>query len=273
MNLTFKRGSKSDLDNIDITPNMIYFTTDLNSHNIYMDSNDGKRNKIFGFNDDDIITSTDDISYNTFFGSNFNGILLNNQVAIDGNTTNKQAIGVGYYNNVIGEDIQNILYKQSPTITSSITYLQNNARSKLTPLWLNESPDTTWSEDWSNEWSEGIGVDTDENFDINLSEVYLGYVILVQSCLSDTQTIYPASVFGLPQSIIGDNKCYRSYSITMENSSHYVATAKLTFTLDDTNNILNIRKESWGNYSGDSGESSFPFHEFLIPIAVYGWRL
>ena len=129
MNLTFKRGSKADLDNIEITPNMIYFTTDLNSHNIYMDS-DGQRNKIFGFNNNDITTSTTNVSYNTFFNTNFSGILSKSQVAIDGNTTNKQAIGVGYYNNVIGENIRQVLYNQSPTITSSITYLQNNARSK-----------------------------------------------------------------------------------------------------------------------------------------------
>lgn len=264
MNLTFKRGTKSVLDNTNITPNMVYFTTDLNAHAIYMDDENGNRHKIFGFNDNDIITSVSDISENTFFDNTQNNdILRENQIATNGDVTNKYAIGMGYYNNVIGEDINNILYNNAPTIKSSISYLQNNARSKLSLIWTNSSPSTTWTEDLS-----GYQDTSSENFDINLSSSYLGYIILIQSHLDDTNTIYPITLFGLPSSIVNGHGAYREKTVDLdeetENDSSHV-NATLTFTLN--NMVLNIKKD------GTINSGSFAFHNFLIPIAVYGWRL
>ena len=62
MNLTFKRGTHANLNNTEITQDMLYFTTDDNC--IYMDNN-GKRYKIFGLNNSDIVSTKEAASINT----------------------------------------------------------------------------------------------------------------------------------------------------------------------------------------------------------------
>ena len=276
MSLTFNRGTNSTLNNTPITSNMLFFTTDDNS--IYMDTKD-ERYKIFGLNDNDIISSFNNVSINKYCSNTqVNNLLLKtSDVATNGNTFNKSAVGVGYYNDVIGNDIEQILYRNYPTITASITYLQGMARSALIPLWINSSPSTTWQQDHDGTTQTKY---ITEQLNINLSQSFLGYVIFVQAYLDDNNAIYPIITFELPNSITDEVSSPYQRKITTDsqkfalsyedyqNNAYVEFNTQLTMIL--TNNQLQFKKygEFWGAHL-----QPCPYHKYYIPISIYGWRL
>lgn len=270
MNLTFKRGNKLELDNIEITPNMLFFTTDDNG--IYMDDKDS-RYKIFGLNDSDTINTLDNTSINTYLNKNNSyNLLTQNLVATNGNVTNKEAIGVGYYNNVIGENIEDVLYDAYPSITSSITYLQTAARSILYPIWINEDKQNTWTLDFPTVRPYTVS----EDIDISIDETYLGYVLLMQSVLSQDNSVFPIVLFSLPSSI-SDEYYRRKISVTnnfspLDSSYQDMIETELTFTFNNANN-LNIHKYGRYIYSGGQTFLGAPYHDKFVPISLYGWRI
>lgn len=281
MGTLFKRGNHSTLNNTELTQGLIFFTTDDNA--IYMDDLDSnkklQRYKIFGLNDNDIVETKQDASLNTYFDDASTYFLKQASVATDGNTTNKIAIGSGYYSNVIGDNIEDILYKAHPTITSSISYLQNNARARLTEIWTNENPSNTWQADLSSS-----NPSSNESLTIPLSTQYLGYIILVKASI-DEDAVYPMTIYSLPTSIVansgatayGDSKnvtyliCndyeYDEDSRTDTYTTIFNGYASIDCQINTTNNSIIITKK------GDRYDGTFDFHNYLIPIKVYGWGL
>ena len=259
--LTFKRGTHNDLNNIDITQDMLYFTTDDNS--IYYDTADN-RYKIFGLSNNDITTSLDNTSINQYFNNTADFFLSINDIATNGNTSNKKAIGRGYYNDIIGNNYYNNF---TNSITQNINFIQNEGRSTLHLLWNNQNPSSTWSEDISTSHTS-----VDESITINLTTAYLGYILLFKSYLSDN-CIYPITTFALPSSIY-DGELFRSLDneYKIGSSSSNVTKIKTTFTLSlSGNNYKTCTINKKGNLV--SGNSGVDFHNYLVPIALYGWEL
>lgn len=261
--LTFKRGTHSDLDNTNITNDMLYFTTDDNS--IYFDS-EGERYKIFGFNNSDIITSLSDASINKYFNKSSDIFLSNSKIAMSGDTTNQLAIGTGYYNDVIG-DTYRLFFNKS--ITDIIYNLQTEGRSNLSELWVNDSPSNYWTQDLTTSQTS-----TSESKNFNISTAYLGYILLFQPYL-DNNTMYTMITYALPSSIT-DNQPIIKY----EDWDYKIGDTTST-------NIRNISAGLQLQLSGDnyktvtitktgrllSGTSSVDFHKYLIPIKLYGWSV
>ena len=271
MNLTFKRGTIDELNDIDITQNMIYFTTDDNG--IYMDDND-TRYKIFGLNDNDIAHSTApwDTGVNKYFGmSMYNEFLNETEIANDGETFGKEAIGTGYYHDIIGENIEDSLYSQYPTITSSIAHLQSIARSSLHTIWVNDDPEHTWSND---------GYSFSESININLNEKYLGYIVLMQPYIGDSSNIYPMLIFDLPSTLVDNynddwytrhQKCV--YTIH-KNGTYATITNNIYVSFYRTNpNQMVIEKNVQVVNQSAFGRINVPQHKYFVPIIVYGWRI
>ena len=283
MNLTFKRGTHANLNDTDITQDMLYFTTDDNC--IYMD-NDGKRYKIFGLNNSDIISTKDAASPNTYYNNSSHLFLKSTDVAQDGNTTSKIAIGSGYYDNVIGEDIQDILYTTDPTLTSSILYLKNNARGNLDLLWTNTNPSSTWSTDF-----DGNTLTSNETKIIPVSP-YLGYIVFIQACLSDQSVkTYPVTLFNLPSSVLstyGVNGYSREFdwqmsmatmyereesSIVLTQPANINVSLSLSLNANSSNfSNLTITKKGTADYSYTT-PYQIPFHNYIVPVAIYGWKV
>ena len=270
MELTFKRGTSTELENLDITQNMVYFTTDNNS--IYMDDNDN-RYKIFGLNDDDVSATLSDIGINKYYNKTLSYDLLHkNEVAYSYDTDNKIAIGEGYYSDVIGNDIQDVLYNQYPSITSSISYLQTIARSSLHTIWTNSDPDHTWASS-----HDGVYfINFSDTISIPMSEKYLGYIVLIQSCLQDNNSIYPMLIFDLPSSPYYYRKqvCECDY---VEDGIFFKETIKNTIKIyfdTSTPNQMLIEKSVYAPDVEDvSIRRDIMHHENFVPIAVYGWRI
>lgn len=259
-NLLFKRGNTSMLNNIDLTENMMFFTTDTNC--IYLDAknqnNQLTRYKMFGITDDDIVNNLNDASENSFLSDDNTLLLQNSQIATNGNTTNKFAVGNGYYNNVIGNNIQNVLYLNKPTITSTIQYLQQNARSRLTELWSNSNPSGTWSD-----------LDGTESFNITLSQTYLGYVMLVRAFVDNNSVVYPIIFFNLPTSIT--NNFNNSYGRDLTLNETY-DTDSINMKLS-CNIMVNNPKQIQVVKEQHSQEGMMALGKFLVPIKLYGWSL
>jgi hypothetical protein len=276
MNLTFKRGTHDNLNNTEITQDMLYFTTDDNC--IYMDNN-GQRYKIFGLNNSDIVSTKEAASINTYYNNSSHLFLKTTDVAQSGNTSSKIAIGSGYYNNVIGQGIEDILYTDYPSLTSSISYLNNNARGNLDTLWTNNTPSSTWSVDL-----DGNTTTSNESKVVAVSSSYLGYIVFVQACLSD-QSIktYPITLFNLPSSVLADhgtNACTREFNTTFNLADGYSQgaavntcdiSANLTFSLNPATGRLTITKKGSASWGFDPYQVLF--HNYLVPVKVFGWKV
>lgn len=276
MNLTFKRGTHANLNNTEITQDMLYFTTDDNC--IYMD-NDGKRYKIFGLNNSDIVSTKEAASINTYYNNSSHLFLKTTDVAQSGDTTSKIAIGSGYYNDVIGQGIEDILYTDYPSLTSSISYLNNNARGNLDTLWTNSTPSSTWSVDL-----DGNTTTSNESKTITISSSYLGYIVFVQACLSDRSVkTYPITLFNLPSSILADhgaNACAREFDITLNLADGYSQgatvnpcniSANLAFSLNPSTGRLTITKKGSATWGFDPYQVSY--HNYLVPVKIFGWKV
>ena len=277
MNLTFKRGTHANLNNTEITQDMLYFTTDDNC--IYMD-NDGKRYKIFGLNNSDIVSTKEAASINTYYNNSSHLFLKTTDVAQSGDTTSKIAIGSGYYNDVIGQGIEDILYTDYPSLTSSISYLNNNARGNLDTLWTNNTPSSTWSVDL-----DGNTTTSNESKTISISSSYLGYIVFVQACLSD-QSIktYPITLFNVPSSVLADhgtNNCTREFNIKFNLADGYYnqgiianscdISANLIFSLNPSTGRLTITKKGSATWGFDPYQVSY--HNYLVPVKIFGWKV
>lgn len=259
--LTFRRGTHENLNNIDITQDMLYFTTDDNS--IYFDSNN-ERYKIFGINNNDIISSTNNASINKYFNQSFDGFLTNDDFAMDGDTTHSKAIGRGYYNDIIGNNYYN---RFKTNIINAINFIQSQGRSELSLLWSNNSPSSTWHNDLSTSQITSI-----ENTSFNITTSYLGYIFLVQSYLDNNSTVYPVIMFVVPNSISNNEAICKTitqnYNIGQNPST--IIQASLKFQFSGTNyKTITITKE--GHLR--SGSSTIDFHKYLVPIELYGWSV
>lgn len=276
MNLTFKRGTHANLNNTEITQDMLYFTTDDNC--IYMDNN-GKRYKIFGLNNSDIVSTKEAASINTYYNNSSHLFLKTTDVAQSGDTSSKIAIGSGYYNNVIGQGIEDILYTDYPSLTSSISYLNNNARGNLDTLWTNNAPSSTWSVDL-----DGNTTTSNESKTIAISSSYLGYIVFVQACLSDQSVkTYPITLFNLPSSVLADhgtNACTREFNITFNLADGYSQgtivnscdiSANLIFSLNPITGRLTITKKGSATWGFDPYQVLY--HNYLVPIKIFGWKV
>ena len=276
MNLTFKRGTHANLNNTEITQDMLYFTTDDNC--IYMD-NDGNRYKIFGLNNSDIVSTKEAASINTYYNNSSHLFLKTTDVAQSGDTTGKIAIGSGYYNDVIGQGIEDILYTDYPSLTSSISYLKNNARGNLDTLWTNNTPSSTWSVDL-----DGSTTTSNESKTIIISPSYLGYIVFVQAYLSDQSVkTYPITLFNLPSSVLADhgvNACTREFDITFNLADDYSQgvisspcqiSANLIFSLNPITGRLTITKKGSATWSFNPYQ--VPYHNYLVPVKVFGWKV
>lgn len=275
--LTFKRGNIETLNNTEITKDMLYFTTDNNG--IYMDSED-KRYKIFGININDSVV-IDNTSINTYYRTDAK-FYTKNQIATDGDISNKLIIGKGYYDNVIG-DYQS--YYNQP-ITSTLAQLERAVSNHLNLLWTNSNPASTWSQSLLNNNSA-----SNEDMSVNISQSYFAYILLVQSYVGgDTynpKIIYPLVLFDLPKSIVNDESTissiksygtvfhiYNNRSEQAEKRRKVYAELWTNITNNNNNKTLIITKKGKLIYDTASSQS-YPvnYYNYLVPIALYGWSL
>lgn len=275
--LTFKRGNIETLNNTEITKDMLYFTTDNNG--IYMDSED-KRYKIFGININDSVI-TDNTSINTYYRTDAK-FYTKNQIATDGNTSNKLIIGKGYYDNVIG-DYQS--YYNQP-ITATLAQLERAVSNHLNLLWTNSNPASTWSQSLLNNNSA-----SNEDMSISISQSYFAYILLVQSFVGgatdDSKIIYPLVLFDLPKSIVNNESTissiksygtvfyvYNHRSEQAEKRRKVYAELWTNITNNNNNKTLIITKKGKMIYDTASSQS-YPvnYYNYLVPIALYGWSL
>lgn len=274
--LTFKRGNIETLNNTEITKDMLYFTTDNNG--IYMDSED-KRYKIFGININDSVV-TDNTSINTYYRTDAK-FYTKNQIATDGNTSNKLIIGKGYYDNVIG-DYQS--YYNQP-ITSTLAQLERAISNHLNLLWTNANPESTWSQSLLNNNSA-----SNEDMSISISQSYFAYILLVQSYVSgatdNSKIIYPLVLFDLPKSIVNNESTISSiksygtifhiYDSLSDQTKRRKVYAELWTNITNNNNNKTLIITKKGKMIYDTASSqSYPvnYYNYLVPIALYGWSL
>lgn len=275
--LTFKRGNIETLNNTEITKDMLYFTTDNNG--IYMDSED-KRYKIFGININDSVV-IDNTSINTYYRTDAK-FYTKNQIATDGDTSNKLIIGKGYYDNVIG-DYQS--YYNQP-ITATLAQLERAVSNHLNLLWTNSNPASTWSQSLLNNNSA-----SNEDMSISISQSYFAYILLVQSFVGgatdDSKIIYPLVLFDLPKSIVNNESTissiksygtvfyvYNHRSEQAEKRRKVYAELWTNITNNNNNKTLIITKKGKMIYDTASSQS-YPvnYYNYLVPIALYGWSL
>lgn len=275
--LTFKRGNIETLNNTEITKDMLYFTTDNNG--IYMDSED-KRYKIFGININDSVV-IDNTSINTYYRTDAK-FYTKNQIATDGDTSNKLIIGKGYYDNVIG-DYQS--YYNQP-ITSTLAQLERAVSNHLNLLWTNSNPASTWSQSLLNNNSA-----SNEDMSISISQSYFAYILLVQSFVGgatdDSKIIYPLVLFDLPKSIVNNESTissiksygtvfhiYDALSEQAQKRRKVYAELWTNITNNNNNKTLIITKKGKMIYDTASSQS-YPvnYYNYLVPIALYGWSL
>ena len=274
--LTFKRGNIETLNNTEITKDMLYFTTDNNG--IYMDSED-KRYKIFGININDSVV-TDNTSINTYYRTDAK-FYTKNQIATDGNTSNKLIIGKGYYDNVIG-DYQS--YYNQP-ITATLAQLERAVSNHLNLLWTNSNPASTWSQSLLNNNSA-----SNEDMSISISQSYFAYILLVQSCVGgatdNSKIIYPLVLFDLPKSIVNNESTISSiksygtifhiYDSLSDQTKRRKVYAELWTNITNNNNNKTLIITKKGKMIYDTASSqSYPvnYYNYLVPIALYGWSL
>lgn len=275
--LTFKRGNIETLNNTEITKDMLYFTTDNNG--IYMDSED-KRYKIFGININDSVV-IDNTSINTYYRTDAK-FYTKNQIATDGDTSNKLIIGKGYYDNVIG-DYQS--YYNQP-ITATLAQLERAVSNHLNLLWTNSNPASTWSQSLLNNNSA-----SNEDMSISISQSYFAYILLVQSFVNgttdDSKIIYPLVLFDLPKSIVNNESTissiksygtvfhiYDALSEQAQKRRKVYAELWTNITNNNNNKTLIITKKGKMIYDTASSQS-YPvnYYNYLVPIALYGWSL
>lgn len=278
--MLFKRGTLSTLNNTPLNDGMLYFTTD-NDNSIYLDAHNEYNNlvryKIFGFNANDIVNSEHDASINTYLNNNNDTFIKLEDVATTSDTTNKLVVGNGYYTNVIGDNIQDALYLNKPTIKSTIQFIQNNARSKLTLLWTNDDPSDTWDE-WNG--NSGDVLDPSENvrdhLSITLTDTYLGYIMLVKSYLGDN-TLHPIVFYNLPVTITNNMTASPNFPSmygkkikmsTNPDGGFFDVTLYIGIDISNPNNILVYR-----NIESYASSSVFNNKNYMIPMQLYGWRI
>jgi hypothetical protein len=225
------------------------------------------------------IAGENDASINTYLNNNNDTFVKLEDIATTSDTTNKLVIGNGYYTNVIGDNIQDALYLNKPTIKSTIQFIQNNARSKLTLLWTNDDPSNTWDE-----WNENSGdlSDPSENvrdhLSITLTDTYLGYIMLVKSYLGDN-TLHPIVFYNLPVTITNNMTAVSSNypsvygkKIKMythpDDSGFFDVTLYIGIDISNPNNILVYR-----NIEEYASSSVFNNKNYMIPMQLYGWRI
>ena len=268
--LTFKRGNNDTLNNTPITKDMLYFTTDDNS--IYMDTSD-MRYKIFGINGtNDTASSVHNTSKNTYFDKNSHLFLTKNDVAINGNTTDKIAIGQGYYNNIIGNNYED--YYDQP-ITSVINRWQNY-NPAMTQIWTNEDVTNTWSSSLS------LNQSSNEYIDINIPQSYALYIVVVQQYVTTTVSedgIYLIMINELPKSLATiTRKTYGAeYHLRNGEGSNLkksIVYGELWCEIMSSSNSKKLRITKLGHLVEDEGSMVTPndvdYQNYLVPIALYG---
>ena len=277
--MLFKRGTLSTLNDTPLSNGMLYFTTD-NDNSIYLDApneyNNLVRYKIFGLNASDIVNSENDASINTYLNNNNDTFIKLEDVATTSDTTNKLVVGNGYYTNVIGDNIKDALYLNKQTIKSTIQFIQNNARSKLTLLWNNDNPSDTWDEMNGGGSIEDPSENVRDHLSITLTDTYLGYIMLVKSYLGDN-TLHPIVFYNLPITITNNmtviSPSYPSVygkKITMQtnpNDGFFTVSLYIGIDVSNPNNVLVYRNVQ------DYGGEVFNNKNYMIPMQLYGWRI
>lgn len=135
--LTFKRGTYADLENTNLTSNMLYVATDEDNKGIYFDYVDT--------DDNDIIKRAKFTSQTVYDNQYITNNLCAINKIVDGNISfqNKTNIGCGYVQQAIGDvsSLSNII-EDSNTLSSAIRYV-NDSPVSIKPLWVNTDPITT----------------------------------------------------------------------------------------------------------------------------------
>lgn len=130
--LTFKKGTYEDLNNLNLTSNMLYVVTSGDDKGIYLDYVDT--------DDNDTIKRAKFTSQTVYDNQYITNNLCAIDKIVDGNISfqNKTNIGCGYIQQAIGDisSISNIIRQDSNTLSSSIRYIDDSAV-KIELLWEN----------------------------------------------------------------------------------------------------------------------------------------